>query len=148
MKSSRSVEAAILALSMAHPGCWIDSIDTEREPAIHTEAIGTSYFVKPSGSGSSCSTAAPCSLDSGMSMAGPGDDVVLIDGVYGQTFTTKRSGTVGVPITIRAQNRHLAVIRKASGHLTNIPHNHLIIRGIRFDGQRPAGRRAAFESAT
>jgi hypothetical protein len=62
-----------------------------------------SYYVAPTGSGTACTLAAPCSLAEGLSQAGPGDEVVLRGGVYYQgEIALPRSGTVGAPILVRA----------------------------------------------
>ncbi len=69
------------------------------------------YYVSPSGSGTTCASAAPCSLATGLSLAQAGDEVVLLDGVYAQgEMTVPRSGTAGAPIVIRGQPGGTAVL--------------------------------------
>jgi hypothetical protein len=69
--------------------------ETTIETALH------SYYVSPSGSGSVCSMAEPCSLLDGLSRAYPGDEVVLRGGVYYEGgISLPRSGEDGAPITI------------------------------------------------
>jgi hypothetical protein len=62
-----------------------------------------SYYVSPSGSGTSCTQGTPCSLSYGLSQAQAGDEVVLRGGVYHQgEIDLPRSGTAGAPIVVRA----------------------------------------------
>src|SRR5262245_22183484 len=51
-------------------------------------------------------------LQSALGQAQPGDKIVLRDGVYAGQFTINgASGTAAAPITVRAENRHRAVLR-------------------------------------
>ena len=62
-----------------------------------------SYYVSPTGSGSVCALASPCSLTEGLNQANPGDEVVLRGGTYHQgEVTLPRSGANAAPIVIRA----------------------------------------------
>ncbi|MBN1880303.1 right-handed parallel beta-helix repeat-containing protein [bacterium] len=62
-----------------------------------------SFFASPSGSGTACTEGSPCSLTEALNQAQPGDEVVLLDGVYYTGgITPPRSGTTGAPIAIRA----------------------------------------------
>jgi parallel beta-helix repeat protein len=74
-------------------------------------APGHSYYVSPSGSGTTCSLAAPCSLTEGLSQAQPGQEIVLRGGVYyeGELFLT-RSGVAGAPIVIKGYPGETAVL--------------------------------------
>jgi len=68
-----------------------------------------SYHVSPSGSGTACTLAAPCSLAEGLNRARPGDAIVLHSGVYYQgEFELPRSGTPGAPIVIRGYSEEQA----------------------------------------
>ncbi|MDY6952613.1 MAG: hypothetical protein SWE60_13965 [Thermodesulfobacteriota bacterium] len=61
-----------------------------------------SFYVSPDGKGSGCTTENPCSLSQGLSMAQPGDEVVLLEGVYYEGDSEiPRSGTLEAPIVIR-----------------------------------------------
>ncbi|HEX7500866.1 MAG TPA: hypothetical protein VF524_11275, partial [Polyangia bacterium] len=58
--------------------------------------------VSPTGSGTACSTAAPCALSQAISQAQAGDEVVLDAGIHYQgEITVSRSGTATAPIVIR-----------------------------------------------
>ena len=70
-----------------------------------------SYYVTPTGSGTTCSLAAPCSLTEGLSQAQAGEEVVLRDGVYSQgEISLPRSGTAGAPIVIRGYDGETAIL--------------------------------------
>jgi parallel beta-helix repeat protein len=59
-------------------------------------------LVAPTGTGSACSTAAPCALSQALGQAQAGDEVHLGAGVYNAGgFTISRSGTAAAPIVIR-----------------------------------------------
>lgn len=49
-------------------------------------------------------------LTSAMSSAVAGDEIVLANGMYSGTFTTNNAGTAGSKITLRAANRHQAIL--------------------------------------
>jgi len=69
------------------------------------------YYVGPSGSGTTCTSVAPCSLATGLNLAQAGDEVVLLDGVYAQgEIAVPRSGAAGAPIVIRGQPGGAAVL--------------------------------------
>jgi len=70
-----------------------------------------SYYVSPTGSGTACTQAAPCSLNYGLNQAGPGEEVVLRDGIYyWNSFSLPRSGSSGAPIVIRGYTGETAVL--------------------------------------
>jgi len=69
-----------------------------------------SYYVSPSGSGTACSLAAPCSLTEGLNQAQPGEEVVLRGGVYYRSETPPRSGTSGAPIVVKGYPGETAVL--------------------------------------
>ncbi len=75
------------------------SAPTRTEVAVPLPRIA--YHVSPTGSGTACSPATPCSLTEGLNQAQPGDAVILGGGVYylGE-ITLPRSGTAGMPIVI------------------------------------------------
>lgn len=101
-----------------------------------------SYFVAPNGGGSTCSSASPCSLNSGLDKAGSGDELILKDGTYRSTIFTKRAG-----VTIRAENAHQAIIEPPNGwdpgthtggdqgdlQYIRIRHSNVTVRGVVFD---------------
>ena len=108
--------------------------------ALPALASAASYYVSPSGGGSTCSSASPCSLNEGLSKAGVGDEVVLKDGTYGQLVRVSRDGISGSPITIRAENRRQAIIKAPNSTsdgavIFNLQNRSWItVRGLIIDG--------------
>jgi len=80
-------------------------------PEIAIPTPNDSFYVSPTGSGTACSLAAPCSLTEGLNRAGPGDEMVLRDGVYYQgEIALPRSGTADAPIVVRGYLGETAVL--------------------------------------
>jgi hypothetical protein len=78
---------------------------------ISIPAPNRTFFVSPTGSGTTCSLVSPCSLARGISRARPGDEVALRGGIYYQgEISPPRSGAPGAPIVIRAYGREKAVL--------------------------------------
>jgi hypothetical protein len=95
-------------------------------------AAGVSYYVSPSGAGTTCTQAEPCALGTGRGKAGAGDEVVLLNGVYtNSTITTRWAG-----VTFRAQNTHQAILRSRGGAVIRVVHDNTTVRGLRLDGER------------
>ncbi len=70
-----------------------------------------SYYVSPTGSGTACSLALPCSLGTGIGQAQPGDEVVLRGGVYYQGgISLPRAGASNAPLVIRGYPGEFAVL--------------------------------------
>lgn len=92
-------------------------------------------FASPSGSGTTCSDAVPCTAATAISQALAGETVWLKSGVYTAALQTVRAGTSASPITIRSVTRHAAIVRPPSGaHIIRIMHSHTRVIGIVFDG--------------
>jgi hypothetical protein len=81
-----------------------------------------SYYVSPNGSGSTCSTASPCSVATGMSNASAGSTIIFTAGNYPRTSITK-SGSSGSPTTYQAQG---TVLTKGF----NISGNYNVVNGF------------------
>ncbi len=74
-------------------------------------APNPSHIVSPTGSGTACTLAAPCSLAEGLNQAQAGDEVALRGGVYYQgEFSLPRSGSAGAPIVITSYAGETAVL--------------------------------------
>ncbi|MCB1045337.1 MAG: right-handed parallel beta-helix repeat-containing protein [Acidobacteria bacterium] len=85
----------------------IDGVVVMQQQATRAEfampAFSRRLVVHPTGSGTTCSDAIPCSLSEALSQVGPGDEIVLQDGVYYEgDFNLPISGTSAMPIAIRA----------------------------------------------
>ncbi|HYP87248.1 MAG TPA: right-handed parallel beta-helix repeat-containing protein, partial [Polyangiaceae bacterium] len=79
-------------------------------------ASAATYYASPTGSGSTCSAAAPCSLGSGINKIAGGDTLLLADGTYSGAsvpsygFNVTKSGTPSAWTTIAAAPGALPVI--------------------------------------
>ncbi len=70
-----------------------------------------SYYVSPSGSGTTCSSGSPCSLQEGINRAQAGEGVILLGGTYYEgEFTLPRSGSAGAPIVVRGNAGETAIL--------------------------------------
>jgi len=94
---------------LLHDVVLTGSATTREEVAVPTPV--NSYYVSPDGSGSICSSVAPCSLREGISRAMPHDAVVLREGVYFEgEIEIPRSGRSGAPIMIRGYPNETAIL--------------------------------------
>lgn len=58
------------------------TIKTRADSETQLPSVNKSYYVSPSGSGSTCSDQSPCSLATALDTVSAGQEVVLKDGVY------------------------------------------------------------------
>jgi parallel beta-helix repeat protein len=83
-------------------------------------------------------------LTTAMAAAVAGDQIVLADGTYTGTFTTGNAGTGGSKITLKALNRHGAIVANALGCSTqiglNILDNHWTVQDLIFRNHHHAVR--------
>jgi len=82
--------------------------------AVAPAARAATYYAAPSGSGSTCSQSAPCSLSSAAGKTNPGDTVVLADGMYGSLNVT-RAGSASGWITYQAADGALPILQGSNG---------------------------------
>jgi hypothetical protein len=69
------------------------------------------YYVTPTGSGTTCSLASPCALSSAISQAQAGQAIALRSGVYyNGGITLPRSGSSGLPIVLRSYPGEAAIL--------------------------------------
>jgi parallel beta-helix repeat protein len=69
------------------------------------------YYVTPTGSGTTCSLASPCTLSSAINQAQAGQAIALRGGTYYQgEFTLPRSGSSGSPIVLRSYPSEMAIL--------------------------------------
>ncbi|MEW6364206.1 MAG: BACON domain-containing carbohydrate-binding protein [Acidobacteriota bacterium] len=95
-----------------HPldGASVSSTASTRAE-VGVPSAAASYYVSPTGSGTTCSAGSPCSLTEGLSRAQAGDAVVLRGGTYYEgEFSLPRSGSAGAPIVIRSYPGETAVL--------------------------------------
>ncbi|HXK58882.1 MAG TPA: hypothetical protein PLP42_03215 [Acidobacteriota bacterium] len=103
----------------------------------------SSYYVSPSGGGEACTLESPCSLTTGLSKPRPGDEVVLLDGVYSDPMIIKRGGALHAAVTVRAANKWRAVVRVPNGILGRVWASYVTVSGIVFDGAKTGGKQGA-----
>lgn len=109
----------------------------------HVPAFAADRYASPTGSGSTCSEASPCSVQEAINQAQPGESVILKDGTYTPSvnYDTVRDGTSTAKITITAQNVHKAVIEPEPNTTSNsrrnfsIRHAHVVLKNILIDGK-------------
>jgi hypothetical protein len=94
-------------VTFSDPGDALDGVVVAATAATRAEisvpAPSHSYYVSPTGSGSTCSLASPCALTYALNQAQPGQAVVLREGTYYQGgLTLPRSGAAGMPIMIQS----------------------------------------------
>lgn len=71
------------------------------------------------GSGTACSTTAPCSALTATTKAKPGDTVQLLTGSYGSPFLTGAGGTATAPVTIRPATGAAVTFTKLQTYVPN-----------------------------
>lgn len=105
-------------------------------------------YSSPTGSGSTCSSASPCTNSTALGLLAPGDTLLVADGTYtgtSQMFTwsgtlsnnvctATKGGTAVAPITIKAVNDGAAII---DGQVARAPLRwtcvqYVIVEGLRF----------------
>ena len=91
-------------------GVTLQGTNSTRAEVTIPPAIG-SYYVNPTGSGTACTLATPCSLVEGLTQANAGDEVVLRGGTYRQgEVSLPRSGNAAAPIVIRAHSGETPIL--------------------------------------
>jgi len=97
--------------------------------------LAAEWYVAPNGTGNGTSAATPFgTVQQGVNAAMPGDTVTVAAGTYAETVTTQRSGSAGMPITLRAAPG-AAVTVTASGRVLTLQHAFVVVQGLILDGQ-------------
>ena len=111
--------------------------------AIPLASPAANRYVAPNGMGSACTQSNPCTLNTGLQQAVGGDTVYLLNGTYRQVAQTVRNGSASNRITIRALNRHQAILEWPLGNvfdqLFDIRHDNITLQSVRLDGTGPNG---------
>ena len=95
----------------------------------------TEYFVGNSAANGNGSAASPFnSINAALDAAQPGDVIRILPGSYSESITTKRGGTAGQPITIRADNPTDRPRITQSGTVLTINQDYITIDGLIIDG--------------
>jgi uncharacterized membrane protein YgcG len=90
--------------------------------------------------------AAGGSIAAAIDQAMPGDNVILASGTYDQKIVSKRGGSAGAPITIKAATPRGAIVRSA-GNVVSIAHAYVTLEGLVIDGQDGDGDAIRIETA-
>ncbi len=103
-------------VTFADPGeAGLDGVTVSGTRSTRLELVSASatayHHVAPTGTGTTCSLAVPCALDTALGLAQAGQEVILHGGVYrvGE-LTIPRSGSPTAPIVIRGQAGDSAVL--------------------------------------
>jgi hypothetical protein len=99
---------ALLAGALALSACRETTDPTLETPAVAAATIHRTFYVAPTGSGTACTAASPCSLATAIGSSSPaqaGDTVWVGAGRYAGEFTSRKAGTSGAPIIYRARGR-------------------------------------------
>jgi hypothetical protein len=113
--------AAILGFLMLMASSWITAT-----------AEAASFYASPSGSGTTCSSASPCSLSTAIGKAVSGDTVIAKNGTYSGSFYSNANGVV-----IKAENKWGATLKNNNDErIFEIKHSNLKLKGFRIDGQK------------
>ena len=104
-KTSRKVTFVLAVIMLASYNCV---------------AFAATYYASPTGSGSTCSNASPCTVTGGLQKMSSGDTLILKDGTYTGTSnmigdyaspqTWPPSGSAGAFTTVKAENVGQAII--------------------------------------
>lgn len=113
---------------------WLDALSIYRAWAV------TTRYVSPSGSGSTCSDASPCSALTGIGQTASCDVLIWKDGTYTTSLEAVNIAgcSDGNYTLMKAQNRRAAHIRPTSGNfvmsLESSNQHHIEFDGLHFDG--------------
>jgi MYXO-CTERM domain-containing protein len=109
-------------------------------------AEALTYYVAPNGNGSGAGTSrdAPSTPAGVLGKVAAGDVVVFLDGVYGNALGLTRSGSSGSPITLRADEGAVPIIRgtgagNADGLSAHADVSHYVIEGLWFENWGTGG---------
>jgi hypothetical protein len=91
-------------------GIHLEATGVTRSP-ISIPAPAVIHYASPTGSGSTCSLASPCTLATAVNRVKAGEAVYLRAGVYATgEIALPRSGTMGAPITITSYPGEMAIL--------------------------------------
>ena len=98
-------------------------------------AEATEWFVAPRGSGSGTTSAPFGGIQDALTVAQPGDTVTVRPGTYAESIRTRRGGSPGLPIRVRAEGPRGSVLVTARGQVLRVNHPYVVIEGLVLDGQ-------------
>ena len=100
-----------------------------------TPATAAERHVAPGGTGTGTAADPFGRVQDAIAAAQPGDVVIVAPGTYSERLSTMRSGSAGVPITVRARDGRGSVIVTSSGRVLTVAHAWVVVETLVFDGQ-------------
>ena len=97
-------------------------------------AAAAEWFVAVGGVGSGTSTAPFGRVQSALDVAVPGDTITVRPGTYNESLRTKRHGSSGQVIKLRASGERGTVVVKSAGSVLTVDHAYFNVEGLVFDG--------------
>lgn len=104
-------------------------------PLIHTQAFATDWHVTPGGTGNGSATAPFGRIQDAVTVAQPGDQVLIGPGTYGERIATVRAGTSALPVTLRAVNGRGSAVITSAGRVLTVSHAYIVVDSLVLDGQ-------------
>ena len=97
-------------------------------------SYGATYYVSPSGSGSTCSSGSRCVLATGLGKLAGGDTLILGDGTYSTQIKSPAGGSAGAYTVIKAENDGSAIVQSTStaSRPLELGTSYVQIEGIKF----------------
>jgi hypothetical protein len=96
---------------------------------------GTEWFVTQGASGDGSSGNPFGRIQDALNVARAGDFVTVRPGTYAERLSTVRSGTAGLPITLRSAAGRASVLVTNSGRVLTVGHEYIVVDGLTLDGQ-------------
>lgn len=93
------------------------------------------WYVVRGGMGNGSSAAPFGKIQDALSVARPGDVIIVGPGTFAERLSSVRAGTAQLPITIRSANGRGTTTVTASGRVLTVAHAYLTFMGLVFDGQ-------------
>ena len=138
-----------LVLTASLAGCFLlpggDSGHTSTEPSRTSAAARATYYVSTNGNDVGDGSAAHpwATLRHADEVVGPGDTVLVADGVYRGDIVLRKSGTSGHPITFAAEHKWKAkLVGTSSGDgsaVIRVTGGRIIIKGFDISGKNANG---------
>ena len=102
---------------------------------IANSASATEWHVATGGTGTGSAAAPFGRIQDAVSVAHPGDVVVVAPGTFTERIRSMRGGTARSPITIRARDGRGSTIVTAAGRVLTVGHPYIVIDSLILDGQ-------------
>jgi fibronectin type 3 domain-containing protein len=103
---------------------------------ISTPAPSNAIYVATTGNDSNSGTSSQPlrSIGRALALVSPGQTIIVADGTYNETLTTRTNGSSSQRITLQAANPGKVLVTN-NGRVLNVANSYYTIEGIIFDGQ-------------